>query len=315
MAEKNLSESSGGDEQEPAGVPGQPPANDPMPPVADAGAAEPPPIPGAHADEVGFWIVTAELSDDPGGFPDIRFEWTGRAGEAPPELLEFRNRVDKTLGTLRLIYGDRSRRPHFDESFGKLLNLAQLGMVGLKPATREANAALDSLQWEILSREAGRIKNGYMLKLGKWALGFAAAASVLFFVFDRWAWIPPPQLYAYRNVLLVIAGCMAGAWASFASRKVILSFFDLAALEEDRLEPALRLLFTAVLTTILVLVFTTGFADVRIGAFQASQVLRSGSTAVLIGALCGLAEQALPAAVMMRAGAFMNASAGNAPRS
>lgn len=281
------------------------------PPVPEKPATQPekPPVEGNTTEEVvsavGYWIVSEVSVQD--GLSDIAFDWTGREGEPPPELLELRNRVDRTLGTLKLIYGMKRKR-QFDEDFAKLLGLAQVGLAGERPAPREANAALDSLQWEVLGREGGRIKNAYMLLLGKWALGFAAVATILYFLFDGYRSLPPPEIYDYRHVFLVYAGCMAGAWASFAARKVILTFSDLGALEDDNVDPPLRLIFTAILTTILVLTFTTGFADVRIGSFHASQVLASGGIAVLIGALSGLAEKALPAAIMMRASAFLSAS-------
>ncbi|MDP9416131.1 MAG: hypothetical protein M3Q08_18975 [Pseudomonadota bacterium] len=255
----------------------------------------------------GFWKVAAVRGKD--GLPDISFLRTAREG-APPELLELRNGVDNTLGALKLIYGRGGRKRQLNEAFAKLVSLAQLGLQGEKPKVSEANAALDSLQWEVVSREAGRIKNGYMKTLGLYALGFAIPTTLLYLILDRWPDLPSREIYHYRHLFLVLSGCMAGAWASFASRKMVLGFFDLAALEEDQTEPPLRLIFTAVLTTILVLIFTTGFADVRIGSFQASNVLHSGATAVLLGALSGLSEQALPAALMMRANAFIKAGEG-----
>lgn len=94
---------------------------------------------------------------------------------------------------------------------------------------------------------------------------------------------------------------MAGGWASFASRKVTLTFADLVALEEDRIEPQLRLVFTGTLTVILALVFTTGVADVEVGSFRASALLGSGTVALLLGVFAGLAEKALPSTVMSRA--------------
>ncbi len=104
---------------------------------------------------------------------------------------------------------------------------------------------------------------------------------------------------------------MAGAWASFASRKVKLGFSDLAALEEDRIEPGLRLLFAGVLTIILALIFTPGVADIHVGDFRASSILGSGSVALLIGSFAGLAEKALPSAVMARANSVITATDGN----
>jgi hypothetical protein len=167
--------------------------------------------------------------------------------------------------------------------------------------------ALRALEADIIEREAGPIKNQYMRTLGIWASAFGGAGLVAYLVCDHYPTVPFDEFYRYRTVFLVWAGSMAGAWASFASRKVTLTFADLVAIEEDRIEPDLRLIFTGVLTTILALVFATGVADVEVGSFKASGLMHSGSVAILLGAFAGLAEKALPSAVMSRASSVVSA--------
>jgi hypothetical protein len=249
----------------------------------------------------GYWAV--EPRTEEGGIPDIYFKVL--APGSPAEMLTFKGDIERTLSSIQSIYARQVDRAKLEEAAAKLTKLAQLGLVGALPATSEAIASLALFKHDIVSREAGRIKNDYMVRLGKWSLSFGFVCAILFFVFDHWRFIPPEQIYRYRNVLLVLTGCMAGAWASFASRKVALAFDDLSTLEDDKLEPPLRLIFAGVLTVILVLVFCTRFANVIIGGFDASNVLSSGSVAVLVGALAGLAEKALPAAMMQRASAFI----------
>lgn len=276
-------------------------------PVSEVGKAAAKDLTGEVAPQrklVGFWQVREHDRKDVSEPRDIYFGVI-KPG-APPEVQELKNEIDRTLSTLRLIYGTPAAQPRFDEAFVRLLHLAKVGLQGEKPAVVEARAALEALKTEIVNREGGRIKNGYMLKLGQWALGFALVSLLAYFVCDQHPSIPPDEIYRYRRAFLVWSGCMAGAWASFAARKVVLSFFDLAQLEEDRLDPALRLVFVGVLTMFLVLVFATGFANVIVGGFSAASLLTSGSTAMLVGALAGLSEQALPAAMMERARAVVD---------
>ena len=80
-----------------------------------------------------------------------------------------------------------------------------------------------------------------------------------------------------------------------------MQFFELARVEEDRLDPPLRLVFAGLLTSILGLIFSTGFANVIVGSFEGAQFVGDGSVALLIGALSGMAEKALPGAIMQRA--------------
>lgn len=242
--------------------------------------------------------------------------WFGvRKPGATTEQHALKARVERTLSSLRSIYSvertdkrqaDRNRA-NFDIAFEKLLALtaAGLGMKEADPAVSEG--ALNALQSEIVDREAGRMKNAYMIRLGVPALMAGTVFAGLFFVYQnlspnlRW----PSEIYRFRYVFLVLTGCMAGTWASFAARKVVLGFLDLAVLEQDRLDPALRLTFTAVLTTFLTLVIVTGMIDIVIGEFHASQLKDSGTVALLTGAFSGLTEQTLPAALFDRAKNFL----------
>jgi hypothetical protein len=251
-----------------------------------------------------YWIVAERLGDD--GQKDIHFKVV--APGCPSEQQSLKNRIERTLSNLRAIYPNGG--PKFNEAFSKLLGLSQVGLVGSNPSVTVAEAALDSLQAEIVDREAGRVKNDYMLKLGRWALGFGFVATVFYFLLDWYGTYLPRQLVHYRTFFLLWTGCMVGAWCSFASRKVVLTFFDLAQLEEDRIDPPLRLIFAGLLTSILGLVFVTGFANVVIGTFEGAKILHSGSIALLSGALSGMAEKALPAAVMQRAQSLFKSEKG-----
>src|SRR5262249_53369472 len=148
-----------------------------------------------------------------------------------------KDEIEKTLSTLQILYGSKKSESKFTEAFKKLLSLAQVGLVGEHPDTSVASAALLSLHNEIVDREAAKIKNDYMIKLGAWALAFGGISIVAHLLTTS---------FGYTNVFILWAGCMAGAWASFASRRVVLGFFDLVRLEEDQIEPPLRLIFAGV---------------------------------------------------------------------
>lgn len=242
----------------------------------------------------GYWTVEPRKGED--GQSDIFFRVL-KAG-CPADQQRLKNEIERTLSALRVLYVV-SAGGKFDEAFAKLLSLAQVGLVGPSPSTSVAEAALESLKNEIVDREAGRVKNDYMIKLGKWALGFCIAGVVLYFLSGTdWS---PSQFRDYRNFFLLWSGCMIGVWCSFAARKAVLTFFDLARIEEDRLDPPLRLIFSGLLTFILGLIFLTGFANVVVGTFEGTKFIQDGAVALLIGALSGIAEKALPVAILQRA--------------
>jgi hypothetical protein len=98
---------------------------------------------------------------------------------------------------------------------------------------------LEELKQDITAREADRINNAYMKKLGFWAaigvVVFAATWGLL-----RWtgAGIWP------KNLAVFEIGTMLGIWLSFGTRKPTLKFEELHILEEDRLEPVVRIAFS-----------------------------------------------------------------------
>jgi len=113
-----------------------------------------------------------------------------------------------------------------------------------------------------------------------------------------------PTVYFYRNFFILVAGAGVGTWLSFALRRVIVTFLDLAALEEDRLDPSIRVLFITALTSIVGLLLWTRAVSLGIGEFTTTQFPNNGATALLIGLLLGVAERTMATAVQKRATEF-----------
>lgn len=236
------------------------------------------------------------------------------------------------------------RSARFNEAYDRLFGIAVLGLgtqdtqEALRRKVSIASGALDGLRADVRAREAAWIKNGYMKKLGIPALMAGLLFALLFLVYEKspgfftsgcnagetLKWLLPdnctPQeggialfpneLYYLRHLFLLMAGCMMGTWASFAARNVVLTFDDLAELEQDSLSPVMRLTFTGVLTLIFALIFVTGMIQVEVGGFKTAELTRDGTVAFLAGAFFGLLEQRLPAAIMDKAKGFMDAASG-----
>lgn len=249
------------------------------------------------ADNIGFWVVAPRTGED--GTPDIDFQLL--KPNPPAAQRELKNEAERALRIINALYHRTADTRKREEAVAKLTALCQVGLVGKEASPSVARDALRALESDIVEREAGPIKNHYMRKLGLWAGGFALASGAAYFFCDHFPSVPFEQIYRYRTMFLLWSGAMVGSWASFASRKIILQFSDLVALEEDRIEPPLRLLFAGILTVILALSFATGVADVTIGDFQASAAMQSGAIAFLLGAFAGLAEKILPSTVMSHA--------------
>lgn len=232
---------------------------------------------------------------------DIHFQQVELTeGESVPESqLELRDEVDRAQTTLRLLFSADTGR--FEEYFRSLLALAQLGLVGDSANPQLASRALTSLKNEVLAREGGRVKNQYMSKLGIASLLLGvpviAVASLLVAYY--------PEYREITGFLYLWGSCMAGVWLSFGARKVILTFDELAILEEDRLNPAIRLVFAGLLTTVVGLIISTDAIVLELGGLKASAFTMDTKIALLVGGFCGLSEQALSTKVAQHASDFL----------
>lgn len=223
---------------------------------------------------------------EPNDSRDIRFEVAlGSNGTVPHDQLELRDDCQAALTVIRIICPDERR---FREYFNHLLSLAQTGLVGETANPALAQRALDGLKQDITAREAGRIKNGYMKKLGFWALIGIVGLSILLVVF----WFANVPIWP-RSLTVFEIGALLGVWLSFGTRKPVLKFEELHILEEDRLEPVVRLAFAGILAGTLALVFFLRVVNVKLGAVSTDQIATDQWAALLFGILSGVGEKAL----------------------
>ena len=195
------------------------------------------------------------------------------------------------------------------EYLQQLLGIARIGLMGADPTQVQlATLSLTAFKEDFVTREAGKIKNRYVRRLGVRALVALAIAAVLFLMTKALG--SDYVFHRFQNFLLLAGGAAAGTWLSFSIRRPILSFADLDILEEDRLNPSLRILFMIGLTTVVGLILWTGMVVIEVGRFRSDFAL-TGSHAVLIGALCGIAERSLSGAVGQRATQFTAGIGGN----
>jgi hypothetical protein len=114
----------------------------------------------------------------------------------------------------------------------------------------------------------------------------------------------------YRNFFLFAAGSCVGTWLSFASRRTVLTFESLATLEEDMMDPPIRVAFVMALTTVVGLLLSTKAVTLSFGSLATASLFSSGATALLIGLLLGIAERTTAPVVHKRATEFAGVIAG-----
>jgi hypothetical protein len=195
-----------------------------------------------------------------------------------------------------------------DRYLRKLADIAVLGLEG--PHTTLAKLALNELRSEFTAQQAGRIKNIYVRSLG--AAATAAAIPLLLLYAFIAKEVGSGWWYDHRAFLIAAAGAAIGTWLSFSIRRVNLSFSDLGILEEDRLDPSVRIIFVIALTLTACLLFWTGVMNIEIGNLRtnAAEFMQRGSIAMLLGVFFGISERALATAISGRATAFVRGVGG-----
>jgi hypothetical protein len=203
--------------------------------------------------------------------------------------------------------------------------LAGVGRIGLTEGNIElAKGNLTSLQAGFVAQRAEAVKNGYVRRLGVWALLWILVNAALYVLVCRY--LAPPVRAAlidgsfsfladiawrFRNFFLLAIGSALGAWLAFLFQRPTLRFADLVQLDENLLRPGMRVVFTIVLGTVVGLLFWTGMVVINIGGFS-TNFHSFGTPAVLIGAFCGIASGAFVAAVSKRAQDFAATVGGQA---
>jgi hypothetical protein len=249
------------------------------------------------------------------GWQELVFE-TRRGVVVPPAQLKLKADIEMTLTVLQTLFRDENAGPEPPKTMNamqhqyrayqtKLLGAAQVGLQQTPPDPDSSRQALESLQMEILVREGPRVKNGYMKALGVSAAVSGALAAIIYLTLRNNPHFSQ-LLYAYQNLFVLWTGTMIGTWLSFGLRRPKLAFKDLDALEDDMVEPGVRLIFTGLIAITIAFIFSSGMVNVSIGGLNSASLLAHGSSALLIGMLLGVSEQALPGILTKRASQFVS---------
>lgn len=245
---------------------------------------------------------------------EIIFDVTGELIPIPPQQLKLKAEIEATLTTLQAIFPnvDADEKPktltapqrRFSAYQTKLVGIAQTGLQ--TPADPESSRLwLESFQSDVVLQEGPRIKNGYMKSLGIAAAGLAVVAALIYLALRNNPHVSE-LLYAYRNLFVMWVGTMVGAWLSFGIRRPNIRFKDLGAPEDDMVQPLIRLIFTGFVALTIAFIFVCKMVNVNVGGLNSADLLSHGSSALLIGMLFGVSEQALPGALARRASQFVS---------
>jgi hypothetical protein len=229
------------------------------------------------------------------------------------QRIETRGNRQWATKTARELEANRAKRI-MDQYLRKLAGIARIGLEGSQ--VQLATLALDGMRADFVAQEAGRIKNAYIRSLGL-AAGIAALLCFGTYAIIEISGAVATSFWVRHQVFLLAAGGAAvGTWLSFSIRRVTLAYEELGRLEDDLLDPSIRVLFVTCLTVTVCLLFWTGAMNVEIGNLKTDALNKKtagvefGAVALLVGIFCGIAERALATAVSGRAAAFVRGIGG-----
>lgn len=237
---------------------------------------------------------------------DIHFEMIPDAIDSVPEGQQIlKDEIEKALTVLKMIFpeGDNKYYPYYRP----LLSLAQLGLVGENAQPELASRALESLKYDIVSIEGGKIKNKYLNSLGRNSMMLGGPLLVTAVLLRIIFGYNSEAIRIIESFLFLLSGCMAGVWLSFGVRKIAFKFEELHVLEEDRLEPRIRLIFAGLLSLVFGLLFSTSAVVITVGEVNTSEFTENLQIALLLGLVLGFSENALPSALSKHVSSFIKA--------
>ena len=183
-------------------------------------------------------------------------------------------------------------------------SLFDIASAGLSRETYQVNPklalkSLEKLKDEILLKERSRIKNSYMKLLGIWSLIYIL---ILLFVNDL-------VKNSYPNIpryVYVCIGSILGTWVSFGARKYNLSFKELSIIENDNVNPPIRLIFISLCSIIVMLFLQTEIVNISIGNKGPQSINESVEIQMSLGVIIGLVEYKVSKKLFTKANSVMD---------
>ncbi|WP_131450896.1 hypothetical protein [Chryseobacterium sp. FH1] len=201
--------------------------------------------------------------------------------------------IEKTLVVVRKLF--ENSQIELQHYFNQLLSLAQAGLVPDNAQPTISFNALAQLKLEIIDKKSGEIKNSYFKKLGFKAINLGILPLIVALGFKSYYHFQTDDellesLNTFTNFLLVWSSCLFGIWLSFGTRKTILSFEELTTIEQDRLEPYLKLIFISSIALVFSLLFYKKVIILQFGSISTTEIESDPFVSIIFGIFLGLAE-------------------------
>jgi hypothetical protein len=210
--------------------------------------------------------------------------------------------VYAALNTLKLLR-DRAifkKNAEYNEFIERIKQAARAGCTEQNVDTTLALAALADIRADVVRRRGLPVAFWYLLVLALWGAGGILVGGAVMLLGHRWK-----ELSGFG---FLIMGSMIGAWLSVAASRWEIAFEGLQDFLDTRYEPAVRLLFVAVLACVVGLFLQLEVFNFQIGSADLTKFADHPSWAFALGVVAGIGERALSMQVLARSKEVLTAS-------
>lgn len=247
---------------------------------------------------------------------DILFTINQAGAASTPDDMEVCDRTDRVLHALRHLYrqGDPSAEAQFRWFYTRLFGVARMALEERAFTAEISKRELAIVENDLIQDEGPAIKNVRVkshLQHAAWLSSVAFAVYVLLrqtppgAALDTWLSKFGSSALVAGNYTLLLLGCFIGVCLSYAfSKPGFRSVDDLVTPEADLLSPLIRLVLTATLSALLVMLAAVQIVDLSIGLHSLRSVAAPDAPPALpfvVGAICGIGEKLWPSSLVARA--------------
>jgi hypothetical protein len=185
------------------------------------------------------------------------------------------------------------------EFLSRVKEVAKAGCIGDNVETGLASDAIAQVRADILRRFGRRLAFRYLGLLAAWGVGGAAMG---FLIAAAGLWASAPSWQRLGHYGWVIIGAMVGAWFGVAVRRWSISFADIPDYLDVSVEPFIRMLFVAVVASILALFLDLKVLTLGLGSVDLRGFVEHEDYGLLLGFIAGMSERAVSKKLMEQVG-------------
>lgn len=263
----------------------------------------------AHCPHPGVYAVSPAQG---GGC--LRMTIESKTSSPPEDQVVLRTKILQALQVLLNL--NEMKNSHAEAYAEELRNIALIGLTGTVAQTETASQQLEEFKRSIVDTDGQTVKNRQATLVFQMALFYSAISLCLYYLIKTTypaeglgkllfqAGLSEGDVILLRSFTFLWGGAMLGTWISFVWRSPKISFNDLSRVRPGYVNAQIRLTFAGMQTLVVGMLMHLQVIAFKLGLLDTSEIGTRSLVAMVVGALCGYSEQALPLIIAGKAKAL-----------